>query len=167
MRFDATHTLARPITEVIDAFLDADAHVTRYEGMGSRDVEVLHRDSGDSSLTLKTVRVVEGEVPKVARKFIAATNTITTTDTWTRSDDGVLVGTSLIEASNVPGTATIAATLRAEGAGTTVYDIVLDLALDVPLVGDRFVALLRPKVMEIIDTEFAAWDEYFSRVGVG
>lgn len=165
MEFTASHTYATPLDHLAAAFLDADAHTARYEAMGHRDVEVLHHEPADDALALTTRRTVHGEVPKLASKLIAATNTVTTTDTWTRAADGTVTGTSLIEASNVPGTATIDATLRATEEGTA-YDVMLTLTLDVPLVGDRFVTLMRPKVMEIIDAEFAAWDRYLSGVEV-
>jgi hypothetical protein len=36
----------------------------------------------------------------------------------------------------------------------------------VPLIGDRFVKLLRPQVMEIVDAEFEAWDRWFADAAV-
>lgn len=165
MEFISSHTYDLPLAEVTAAFLDADVHVARYQVMGDRAIEVLHRRDTADTLELTTVRTVQGEVPKLARKFVSSTNTVTTTDTWTRAADGTATGTSLVAASNVPGTATIEATLRRDGEGTA-YDIVLTLALDVPLLGDRFVTLMRPKVLEIIDAEFAAWERYFTSVMV-
>ena len=70
----------------------------------------------------------------------------------------------MIEASNVPGTATIAAAIEPAGQTACTYTIDLTLDLKVPLIGDRFVALLRPQVMEIVDAEFEAWDRWFSLV---
>ena len=161
MEFTASHRFYRPLDEVSPAFLDADAHVGRYDLAGDRDIEILSVETGDDVLDLTTVRTVEGDVPAMAQRLVKATNTITTTERWERVD-GVCVGRSQIEASNVPGTATIAATIEPEGEGACVYTIVLTLALKVPLIGDRFVALMRPKVMEIIDAEFEAWDRWFA-----
>ena len=161
MEFTATHEFDRPLDEVSAMFLDPDAHVGRFALMGHRDIEVLHVDRGDGSLDLKTVRTVEGEVPKMAQKIIKPTNTVTTTDRWERTE-GLVTGRSLIEASNVPGTATIVATIGSAGGPACTYDVVLTLDLKVPLIGDRFVKLLRPQVMEIIDTEFEAWDRWFT-----
>ena len=161
MEFTATHEFDRPLDEVSAMFLDPDAHVGRFALMGHRDIEVLHVDRGDGSLDLKTVRTVEGEVPKMAQKVIKPTNTVTTTDRWERTE-GLVTGRSLIEASNVPGTATIVATIGSAGGSACTYDVVLTLDLKVPLIGDRFVKLLRPQVMEIIDTEFEAWDRWFT-----
>jgi hypothetical protein len=164
MEFTATHAYHRPLDEVVAAFLDPDVHVARYALMGHRDIEVLHVSRAEGVLELTTVRTVEGEVPKAAQKLISATNTVTTTDRWERRADGALVGRSVIEASNVPGTATIDATVATADDGGTTYDLVLTLSLKVPLIGDRFVALMRPQVMEIVDAEFAAWDRWFARV---
>ena len=67
----------------------------------------------------------------------------------------------MIEASNVPGTVTIVAAIEPAGQTACTYTIDLTLDLKVPLIGDRFVALLRPQVMEIVDAEFEAWDRWF------
>jgi hypothetical protein len=165
MEFTATHDFDRPLDEVAAMFLDPDAHVGRYALMGHRDIEVLHVDRGDGCLDLKTVRTVEGEVPKMAQKVIKPTNTVTTTDRWEHTG-GVLTGRSVIEASNVPGTATIVATIGPADGSASTYGILLTLDLKVPLIGDRFVKLLRPQVMEIVDAEFEAWDRWFAQATV-
>lgn len=161
MEFSATHSYDRSLDQVSAMFLDPDAHVCRYALMGHRDIEVLHVDAGDDALDLKTVRTIDGEVPKLAQRIIKPTNIVTTTDRWERSG-GVFTGRSLIEATNVPGTATIAAAIEPAGETACTYTIELTLDLKVPLIGDRFVALLRPQVMEIVDAEFEAWDRWFT-----
>jgi hypothetical protein len=165
MEFTATHDFDRPLDEVAAMFLDPDAHVGRYALMGHRDIEILQVARGEDALDLSTVRTVEGEVPKMAQKVIKPTNTVTTTDRWERTG-GVLTGRSRIEASNVPGTATIVATIGPAGECASTYDLVLTLDLKVPLIGDRFVKLLRPQVMEIVDAEFEAWDRWFADAAV-
>ena len=161
MEFNASHRYDRPLEQVSAVFLDPHAHVGRYALMGHRDIEILHVETGDDVLDLKTVRTVEGEVPKMAQRVIKATNIVTTTDRWEHVG-GVFTGRSKIEASNVPGTATIAAALEPAGESACTYTIVLTLDLKVPLIGDRFVALLRPQVMEIVDAEFEAWNRWFT-----
>lgn len=165
MEFTASHRYDRPLDQVSAMFLDPSAHVGRYALMGHRDIEVLHAEAGDDVLALKTVRTVEGEVPKLAQRIIKSTNTVTTTDRWERAGDAC-TGRSTIEASNVPGTATIAATIEPDGDAACTYTIDLTLDLTVPLIGDRFVALLRPQVMEIVDAEFEAWDRWFTSADV-
>ncbi len=162
MEFTASHRFDRPLDQVSAAFLDPDAHVGRYDLAGDREIGILRVEAGDDLLDLTTVRTVEGDVPAIAQRIVKATNTITTTERWERADGGC-TGRSEIEASNVPGTATIAATIESDGGTACAYTIVLTLALKVPLIGDRFVTLMRPKVMEIIDAEFEAWDRWFAR----
>lgn len=161
MEFSGSHRYDRSLDQVSAMFLDPDAHVGRYALMGHRDIEVLHVETDTDVLDLKTVRTVDGEVPKMAQRIIKPTNTVTTTDRWERAGD-VFTGRSKIEASNVPGTATIAAVIEPTGETACTYTIVLTLDLKVPLIGDRFVALLRPQVMEIVDAEFEAWDRWFT-----
>jgi len=165
VEFSACHRFDHPLDQVAAAFLDPAAHVGRYELVGDRDIEVLQVTEADGALDLQTVRTVQGEVPAVAQKIIKATNTVTTTDRWDRADGGTVRGTSRVEASNVPGTATITATLQAAGPDACTYDVDLDLALKIPLIGDRFVKLLRPQVQEILDAEFDAWDRWLAQGG--
>ena len=170
MEFSASHRYDRPLDQVSAVFLDPDAHVGRYALMGHRDIEMaaageVARGPGHDALGLKTIRTIDGEVPKMAQRIIKSTNTVTSTDRWERAG-GVFTGRSKIEASNVPGTATIAATIEPDGDTACTYTIVLTLDLKVPLIGDRFVTLLRPQVMEIVDAEFEAWDLWFSSVDV-
>ena len=162
MEFNASHRYDRPLDQVSAMFLDPEAHVGRYTLMGHSDIEILQVETGDDVLDLKTIRTVEGEVPKMAQRMISSTNTVTTTDRWERVG-GVFTGRSMIEASNVPGTATIAAAIDPAGETACTYTIDLTLNLKVPLIGDRFVTLLRPQVMEIVDAEFEAWDRWFTR----
>lgn len=165
MKFSASHCFERPLDEVAAMFLDPDGHVGRYALMGDRDIEIRHAETGDGTLDLETVRTVEEEVPAVARRIIKSTNTITTTDRW-QHVAGVLTGRSKIEASNVPGTATIVATIEPDGESACRYAIDLTLDMRVPLIGRRFAGLLRPQVMEIVNAEFEAWDRWFASVDV-
>lgn len=165
MKFSASHRYERPWDEVTAMFLDPDGHVGRYALMGDRDIEILQVETGDDILDLKTVRTVEGEVPALAKRIIKATNTITTTDRWERVA-GAFTGRSKVEASNVPGTATIAATIESDGDFACLYTIVLTLDMRVPLIGKRLAALLRPQVMEIVHAEFEAWDRWFASADV-
>ena len=162
MEFSASHRFDRPLDQITAMFLDPDAHVGRYELTGAKDVQILSVDAGDGTLDLTTVRTMEGDVPVIAQKIISATNTVTTTDHWDRGDGSLLRGTSTIEATSVPGTATIEATVAPDGDGACTYEIQLALHLTIPLIGDRFVRLLRPQVMEIIDAEFEAWDRWLA-----
>ena len=161
MEFTASHRFDRPLDQVSAAFLDPDAHVGRYGLSGARDIEIEHVESGADVLDLTTVRTVEGEVPAIAQKLVPANLKITSTEGWERGAGGC-TGQSTMVASNVPGTATMEATIEAAGDSACVYTIVLTLAMKVPLIGDRFVKLLRPQVIEILDAEFDAWDRWFA-----
>ena len=77
MEFRASHRYDRPLEQVSAVFLDPDAHVGRYSLMGHRDIEVLHVESAGDTLGLKTIRTIDGEVPKMAQRIIKPTNTVT------------------------------------------------------------------------------------------
>ncbi|MBK6502768.1 MAG: hypothetical protein IPG03_10490 [Candidatus Microthrix sp.] len=97
-------------------------------------------------------------MPAIAQRIVRATNTITTHGTVGACRWRVQRPVE-IEASNVPARPIWTPHDRVGRAGPpAVTAIVLTLALKVPLIGDRFVTLMRPKVSGIIDAEFEAWD---------
>jgi hypothetical protein len=163
VEFTASHRFGQPFERVSAAFLDPGAHVGRHELAGDRDVRAVRAIATERSLEVQIVRTVEGDVPAFAQKVVASRNTVTTTDRW-ELGDGAIHGTSVVEAGNVPGTATVVAVIEPGEPGSSTYAMVLDLALTIPLIGDRFVKLLRPPVMEIIAAEFAGWDRWFERM---
>ena len=61
-----SHSYDAPLDAVLDMFADPDAIVARYEGMGHRDVQVLECTRDDDSLTVRTSRVVEVDLPENA-----------------------------------------------------------------------------------------------------
>mgnify|MGYP001011501163 CR=1 FL=1 len=113
--------------------------------------------------SISIVRVVDGEVPSVAKRFIKPSNTVTTTDRWVRGADGVCRGTSQMAISNVPLTVTAAARLEPDGDDSCTYAIDLDVALRLPLVGDRILRALRPQLRSQVDAEFEACERWLAR----
>lgn len=165
MDINAHHRFERPLADVWAMFVDPEAHVGKYAGLGHRDITVLHTESaGPDDLTISIVRTVDGEVPAVAKKFIKPTNTITTTDHWTRDADGVCRGRSTMATRGVPVSATARATLvpADDDADACVYTVDLTVELKVPLIGDRIVRALRPQILDQLRTEFAADERWLA-----
>lgn len=163
MEITAQHTFARPLETVWAMFLDPEAHVGKYADMGQREVEVLELEQGDDSLDIVIARIVDGEVPAIARKFLHPSNTLTTTDRWERNAEGVCTGRSVIAVRNVPISSSARATITPDGPEACVYTIDLTVELKVPLIGDRIVRALEPQLRSQIEAEFEASERWLAQ----
>jgi len=163
MEITAQHTFARPLAQVWAMFLDPDAHVGKYADMGQRDVEIVELEQSTDALDITIVRIIDGEVPAIAKKFIRPSNSMTTKDRWERDPDGICTGRSVISVRNVPISSSAVATLVADGADACVYTIDLTVELKVPLVGDRIVRALRPQLLSQMEAEFDASERWLAR----
>jgi hypothetical protein len=157
-----SHTYAAPLDAVLDMFADPDAVVARYEGMGHRDVQVLECARSADSLTVRTSRVVDVDLPGFARKVLSPTNTMEQTDRWTAAADGTWDGTVAVEVQGAP--VKMSGTMRLEPAGEqTTMHLTLSMNVKVPLVGGKIADWAgKNDVPRTIAAEFAAGDAWLA-----
>jgi len=163
MEITAQHTFARPLDQVWAMFLDPEAHVGKYADMGQRDVEIVEMQQRADALDITIVRIIDGEVPAIAKKFIKPSNAMTTKDQWERDTDGTCTGRSVISVRNVPIASSAVATLVADGADACTYTIDLTVHLKIPVVGDRILRALRPQLLGQMEAEFDASERWLAR----
>ncbi len=162
MERSATHTYDAPIDVVIAMFADPDAVTARYESMGHRDVEVLECSMTDGSLTVRTSRVVDVDLPGFARKVLQPTNTMVQTDAWTEAADGGWDGTFAVEVAGAPVHLSGAMRLTPAGSATTM-DLTIRMDVKVPLVGGKIADWAgKNDVRTTMDAEFAAGDAWLA-----
>lgn len=157
-----SHTYDAPLDAVLDMFADPEAIVARYEGMGHRDVQVLECTRDDDSLTVRTSRVVEVDLPGFARKVLSPTNTMEQTDRWTAAADGTWDGTVSVEVQGAP--VKMSGTMRLEPAGErTTMHLTLSMQVKVPIVGGKIADWAgKNDVPRTIAAEFAAGDAWLA-----
>lgn len=157
-----SHTYAAPVDTVLDMFADPEAVVARYEGMGHRDVQVLESTRTADSLTVRTSRVVEVDLPGFARKVLSPTNTMEQTDQWTAAGDGSWDGTVAVHVQGAP--VQMSGTMRLEPAGDeTTMHLTLSMSVKVPLVGGKIADWAgKNDVPRTIAAEFAAGDAWLA-----
>lgn len=157
-----SHTYAAPVDTVLDMFADPEAVVARYEGMGHRDVQVLESTRTADSLTVRTSRVVEVDLPGFARKVLSPTNTMEQTDQWTAAGDGSWDGTVAVHVQGAP--VQMSGTMRLEPAGVaTTMHLTLSMSVKVPLVGGKIADWAgKNDVPRTIAAEFAAGDAWLA-----
>lgn len=159
MDFRDEHLFAAPIDVVWDMFIDPDSHTTKFEAMGHRAIEVLECQCSETQLHMKVQRLVDVELPGFAKRFVKPTNTVITTDDWTRLDDGHYQGHQVIETEGAPVKISSDTTLVAEGDRSR-YVIEVHLEVTVPLVGGKLGDWAKGTVRKQLDQEFAAGDAW-------
>lgn len=159
MDFRDEHVFNAPIDLVWDMFADPDSHATKFESMGHRDIEVLEADSSDTGLHLVVRRLVDLDIPGFAKRFINPTNTVTTTDDWSRGDDGSYRGEQLVATDGAPIEIRAETVLRPAGA-QTVYEVAVHVDVRVPLVGGKIADFAKGIAQRQLEQEFAAGDRW-------
>ena len=156
MRIALTHHFDRSVDELWTMICDPAAHVAKYQHMGHRDVEVLRAEPGDGWIEIAIVRHVDIEVPAAAKRFVHPANTVTSDDRWERQADGTITGRSDVHIKGVPVASVGTSRLVDDGTGGCEQTIELELAVKVPLIGEKVAGALRPQLEAQIRSEFAA-----------
>ena len=157
-----THTYDAPVDTVIAMFADPDAITARYESMGHRDIEVLECSMTDGSLTVRTSRVVDVDLPGFARKVLKPTNTMVQVDRWSETADGGWDGSFDVEVAGAPVHLGGTMRLTPEGSATTM-DLTITMDVKVPLVGGKIADWAgKNDVRTTMDAEFAAGDAWLA-----
>lgn len=108
----------------------------KYEAIGSTDVRWETFESSDDTFTYTSVRNVPADLPSFVKKVVGDTNTVTTTERWTRAGDSASATTE-IRVKNVPGGTTGAMEITTAGDGSQ-WSFDFDTKVSLPLVGGKF-----------------------------
>ena len=86
MELHDEHVYPVPVDDVMAMLHDKSATIEKYESMGHRDVQLLELDADETSVRIKSSRVVDVDLPGFAKKVLKPTNTMVQTDEWRRAD---------------------------------------------------------------------------------
>ena len=161
MDFRDEHLFDAPLDVVWDMFSDPDSHTTKFESMGHRDIAVLESDFSDGAFHLKVSRVVDLDLPGFAKRVMKPTNTVVTTDDWSRQTDGSYKGRQIIETQGSPVKISSDTLLVTEGDQTR-YIIDIHLEVKVPLIGGKLADWAKGTVRTQLDHEFTCGDEWLA-----
>lgn len=159
MRFSDEHLFAAPLDDVWAMFSDPASHVQKFTRMGHREIEVVDSSGDDDGFHLVVRRLVDVDLPGFARRVLKPTNTVTTTDSWSRRPDGTCEGTQRIDTQGAPVRISATTSLRPQGDETR-YAIAVDLEVTVPLIGGRLADWSKGMVRSQLADEFAAGDAW-------
>jgi hypothetical protein len=157
-----SHRFAHPVGAVWVMLRDTESHVAKFTGMGHRDLEVVSSAATDTTHDVTIRRQVDIDVPSVARKLISPSNTVTSVDHWERVSDDRLAGHYEVDIKGVPAETRGTTSVVADGPDASTYEIVLEVKVKVPLIGEKVAGALKPQLTEQITAEFAAADTWLA-----
>jgi hypothetical protein len=146
------HHYDYPADAVFKFFSDPDLIQAKFEGIGTRNVEVLECAAADGGIT-QTKREVPANVPGLLKKFLGAWNKVTQTEEWEQGEDGERVCDLNVEIAGVPVTVSGTMTLRSEGSGC-VNDIRIKVSCSIPLVGGKLADFVAGDTEKAMDAEY-------------
>ena len=158
MDITLTHRFEHSIDDIWSMLHDVDAHVAKFDHMGHRDIEVVSSTVEDDAIDVTLRRVVEIDVPSVARKFLQPTNTVTSVDHWERDADGCR-GHYEVDIKGVPVESRGTTSVKADGDGC-VYTVDLMVKVKVPLIGEKIAGALRGQLEDQVRSEFTACEAW-------
>ena len=104
----------------------------KFVATGSQNIQILECGHNDNTFTIKNIRDVESDPPAAIRKFVKATNTLTTTDNWEMTDDIEKKGTFEVDVKGLPIKMKGDLALKPNDKGCT-YEIIFNVS-DIPSV---------------------------------
>jgi hypothetical protein len=161
MLVNARHVFDHPIDQVWAMFRDPASHLAKFEGMGHRDIELLEHDDDGTDVVIRVRRVVDVELPGVAKKALKPTNTVESTDRWHDNGDGTYGGTFEADAKGQPVDVKGTTKLFSDG-DKTVYEVSVDVKVNVPLIGGKITNWARGDIEKQMATEFEAGDRWLA-----
>lgn len=141
---------ADPLT-VLGLLLDPDFVREKAERTGGRDVRVEIHQEDDGRTVLVCVRTLPAEVPAFARSFVGDTITVTETQQWPPTDDGLVTAEVSVDFHAPVGYTGTMAVART-GTGTTVRNAGR-FAASVPFVGGKVERLVAEQTQRYLAKE--------------
>jgi hypothetical protein len=130
---------------------DRDYWEAKYAALGAREVSFAEFRADGDAFIYTSVRNVPADLPSVAKKVVGDTNTVTTTERWTRAGDSASA-TIEIRVKNVPGGTTGTMTLAPSG-GQTRWSFDFDAKVGLPVIGGKLESIMNEQTREQLGQE--------------
>ncbi len=158
-----THTFDATPTQCWAMFSDPESHVNKFTVMGHHDVTVLEKKKTKKQLRMVITREVDIDgIPGFAKKFVKPRNTVVSTDEWNDLGDGTYGGTFSIDTKGVPLKLDGDTSIVDAGDGKSLYTVVLQISVNLPLIGGKLADFGKGIALKQLDEEFAIGDEWLA-----
>ncbi len=135
----------------------------KYSALGASAVSWESFEATDDTFTYTSVRNVPAELPSVAKKIVGDTNTVTTTERWTRAG-GSASATIEIHVKNVPGATTGTMEMKPSGAGST-WSADFNIKVSIPMVGGKLEGVMKDETASNFKQEKTFNDQWLANNG--
>ena len=132
----------------------------KYSALGASAVSWQAFEATDDTFTYTSVRNVPADLPSVAKKIVGDTNTVTTTERWTRAGDSASA-TIEIHVKNVPGATTGTMTMSPSGDGTS-WSFDFDTKVSIPMVGGKLEGVMTDQTGDQLGQEKSFNDQWLA-----
>jgi hypothetical protein len=139
-KFTRTYTYDATVDQVWAMITNQEYWDAKYSSLGATQVQWRTFDASDGSFTYTSVRNVPADLPSVAKKIVGDTNTVTTTERWTKTGDSASA-TIEIQVKNVPGSTTGTMSIDASGDGAS-WSFDFDTKVSIPMVGGKLESIM-------------------------
>jgi uncharacterized protein YndB with AHSA1/START domain len=157
------HTFDAPIAKVWKMFSDPASHISKFEAMGHRDVEVVEEKKTKSGLKMVINRTVEVDLPGFAKRVLKPANTVVSTDRWNDNGDGTYGGTFSADTKGAPIKVNGTTLIEADGKNRTHYVVHTTIEVKVPLIGGKLSDFSKGIVNKQMDDEFRLGDQWLAK----
>jgi hypothetical protein len=159
-KFTRTYTYDASVDAVWAMMTDQSYWDAKYSALGATEVQWNQFEASDDSFTYTSVRNVPADLPSVAKKIIGDTNTVTTTERWTRAGDSASA-TIEIHVKNVPGGTTGTMEVGASGDSAT-WSFDFDTKVGLPMVGGKLEGIMNDQTGEQLGQEKTFNDQWLA-----
>ena len=166
MEITGRHTYQADFATTWGVLADPATMCQRYEGLGHRDVRIL-RTEGDTTsdeVLVEVHRVVDIDLPEIAKKALKPTAVCIQTDRWRALPDGSREGDIRVETKGQPAEITGRTRLRPGADGTTEFEVTLELKVKVPIIGGKIANMMRGDAEKLMQDEFICNDRRIAEV---
>jgi len=169
MEIHGRHTYQADFATVWAMIADPDTMRQRYEGLGHRDVQITgtEGDATTDRLVVSVHRVVDIDLPDIAKKVLKPTAVCTQTDTWRAAADGSREGDFRVETKGQPVEILGKVKLWPGEGATTEFTVDLDLKVKVPIIGGKISGVMRGDAEKLMNDEFAWNDQRLTQIAGG
>lgn len=154
MKTVMTKTYTQSVDEIAASYLDADFLTSKFEAIGSRniDVSVVVTDDDEYGVTVK--REAPAEVPGALKSVVKSWNKVVQHETWDGEDGGPYQGTIQLETEGVPAEISVVIDLEDNDDGCT-CTITTDVECKIPLIGKKLAQFIGKESAKSVDGEYA------------
>ena len=150
-KFTRTYTYEASVDDVWSMITNQDYWDAKYSSLGATEVQWQTFEATDDAFTYTSVRNIPADLPSVAKKIVGDTNTVTTTERWTKTGEAASA-TIEIQVKNVPGSTTGTMDINASADGA-VWSFDFDTKVSIPMVGGKLEGIMNDQTGEQLQQE--------------